>query len=218
MLKLGSSMSLCRKTKMTTAARKGRKRKMASKEEKPAALMLEDGNPVIFGGGSGGVVEVIDEGRRLSIKDGKSLDIRVGTDRIFVLSGHVTITPSLSDIIIKGSDIQFKMGDKLITVSKGNIFLFDDMGYVEIKGEGITVKHGDTTLSTQKGSATAYRPGSKPLQFENEVEMDGHQIHATVGNKLVLVFVPSTARRGACAGTTSGGGFKFIEGIMHEPS
>ena len=107
------------------------------------------------------------------------------------------------------------MGDKLILVSRGTIHLFDDMGEVVIIGEGIIVSHGKTTLCTQKGDVKAYRPDSMPWHANKETLIHGHKIHAIVGDKSILV-ASFSDRYEACAGTVSGGGFRFVGGVEYE--
>ena len=101
-------------------------KKMTSKEEKPITFTLKDGNLVSIEG-SRGVIQAVDEGR-FYVRDGEDLDIKIGDDRLFALSGEVIITPDGSYIKVKGSDIQLKMGDKSILISRGTIRIFDNTG------------------------------------------------------------------------------------------
>ena len=107
-----------------------------------------------------------------------------------------------------------KMGDKLILVSKVTIHIFDGRGEVIIAGEGIIVKHKDATLFTQKGDATCYRSDNMPWYEDKEVLMHGWQIHAIVGDNSILV-ASFSDRYEACAGTVSGGGFRFVSGVEY---
>ncbi len=183
-------------------------------EANTSTISLEDGTLVSIKG-SRGIITSIDEGRRFYVKDGEDLDVTVGNDHLFALKGEMVINPDGSYLKIKGSDVRLKMGDKLILVSRGTIHLFDDMGEVVIGGEGIIVKHEDATLFTQKGDATCYRSDNVPWYKDKEVLMHGWQIHAIVGDKSILV-ASFSDRYEACAGTVSGGGFRFVGGVEYE--
>ena len=185
-----------------------------SNEEKTATFTLKDGT-LVSTKGSRGIITSIDEGRRFYVKDGEDLDVTVGNDHLFALKGEMVINPDGSYLKIKGSDMRLKMGDKLILVSRGTIHLFDDMGEVVIGGEGIIVKHEDATLFTQKGDATCYRSDNVPWYKDKEVLMHGWQIHAIVGDKSILV-ASFSDRYEACAGTVSGGGFRFVGGVEYK--
>ena len=161
-----------------------------SNEEKTATFTLKDGTLVSIKG-SRGIITSIDEGRRFYVKDGENLDVTVGNDHLFALKGEMVINPD------------------------GSIHLFDDMGEVVIGGEGIIVKHEDATLFTQKGDATCYRSDNVPWYKDKEVLMHGWQIHAIVGDKSILV-ASFSDRYEACAGTVSGGGFRFVGGVEYE--
>ena len=116
--------------------------------------------------------------------------------------------------IDEGRRFYVKDGENL-DVTVGNDHLFDDMGEVVIGGEGIIVKHEDATLFTQKGDATCYRSDNVPWYKDKEVLMHGWQIHAIVGDKSILV-ASFSDRYEACAGTVSGGGFRFVGGVEYE--
>ena len=161
-----------------------------SNEEKTATFTLKDGTLVSIKG-SRGIITSIDEGRRFYVKDGENLDVTVGNDHLFALKGEMVINPD------------------------GSIHLFDDMGEGVIGGEGIIVKHEDATLFTQKGDATCYRSDNVPWYKDKEVLMHGWQIHAIVGDKSILV-ASFSDRYEACAGTVSGGGFRFVGGVEYE--
>ncbi|WP_369000640.1 hypothetical protein TM074_01585 [Candidatus Nanosynbacter sp. TM7-074] len=187
-------------------------KKMTSKEEKPITFTLKDGNLVSIEG-SRGVIQAVDEGR-FYVRDGEDLDIKIGDDRLFALSGEVIITPDGSYIKVKGSDIQLKMGDKSILISRGTIRIFDNTGEAIIAGEEIVVKHGDSTIFTPRGDATIYRSSDMPRYTDKETLVHGWKIHAIVEDR--ARFIDSfTGYQEACVGTTSGGKFRFVVGVEY---
>ena len=190
---------------------------MTSKKENPLPISLtisltiplEDGSLVRVESPRG--IRYSDKDDKVYVEVAEALDVRVGNDHLFALSGEVVINPDGSYLTIRGSDAQLKMGDKSITVSKGTIHIFDDRAKVVLTGEGIIVKHKSTTLYTQKGSVTAYRTGNA----DREVFMRGFRIHAIVGDEYRLI-ASSSDRYEACAGTVNGGGFMCVGGVEYE--